>query len=1738
MGRGIQFAQQHAITGHGRHSQQYIHSSGTLQSEHAVPRGQTGHTANEENLITFSILTQNLRGAAIGSSLLDNKIRLLTHKKSDYWNENAIILLQEIKGDRAARQLVDTSVFGGKLYQSPDHSLGIVLGSKWAMKKTIPPAPFSRAQRPYFEEHRLAHPIFGKWAIFNVHLPSPTYSFPKSMKKINQDILPRIRRVLQHVDGVIVAGDFNEVLTPVDTSSTFHNPSLLPHLLDLGLADCSDDFHTHFKPGSQDSAKLDRTLLCGPRCIQKVHSRAEWLVDSDHKAVITQLWVKNTGRPSLPPKDNPRFPSRWRNTGPWDREGGIICLDGSCEGSRPTSCPLHHNCKQELDTKALGLSLDQALSRIQHAQVKILSGAATAFAEIDWSAVPSWDRALHVITGALSSSVVRRSLGTRPPRPHEEHRQLEDIVHFIIKCKSHGHTVVYPPPALQKEHLIPGPGSMLYKSARKVLRKVVRKQRREKIKVALASRLHQMATDPGTWHRRMKHPSPPLRTHACWEGDTLVFTPSKVRRHFAKQVQLTGSQVPPPSNHPYADFIPPLPRDVRSTLALPFTSEEVGHALLRARSGGAPGPSSLSFRILKLIPAEVLTKWCNQALLTGKAGKRTSRAYVRLLNKTDKEFPPPGKFRPITLLESGYKLISALIQRRLSTALRRSNSLPTNAFAFGPKTDITAPILIRTALVDHARCTGAPLVIIDFDASAAFNSPAHDTILQAWARLGVPTQVMALLQSMLSDVTFRVITDVGLSKPTPVQRGAVQGDVLAPMHWLVVYAALQHMWASSLQEVTVQTSAHHVKIRIAVYADDTAVYLSNPEDLERVANLIARSLQHIGVQVNPSKTTIQIVNPPISMPTDVDIMGQRVKVSSGMLVRYLGVFVNPNEVSPTVRQAREEIYRFGHSHRLGALRVPEAIKLVSTVLFPRLKYRLALTPASVEDIRSIQDSAFAIVRKAKGFPVGVSNIALAEVIPDLVKATISTRAEVLRTQLQKWANAEVRLPLLEGLQASLPPVLRTKRALKLALRHPLISLPLATPETMLRAVLEALVHLNVFISHVPHPALALSDLLSKPLPDEAKEEAASFLVNPARLRAEWWSNDGLRLNTLQAKQYPITASCLSSNRRYSRHLVLKKPFAVDAKPGDFLIQVYPEPEWSAYYYKVLELRDEHYVVHYLHPTGTGDLEVVEGPLPESADSWPSYVEGPRGPRGLIELDSARPVAMQHTERGWRPILSDADLGLAYAPNRIHAIIDAPNPKTLFSPLEGPNVIFTDGSGQHEAIGWGVSARINGQHIQMHGGWVDPAHTAQEGELVAMLHALALAQQTPSAVAIFSDSQHIVNSLNRGSHGKFAPLLMRTALSLSKSPHISVQHVRAHQRTLEQGPGNPEADALAKTGAQEAFAPLTSKQMPRTIQESPALVFHDTASHGLVTHTLSRRPRAKVLPAWVEVPKKTPLVLILCLLSALRGHIPGLNQDACIYCRAQDVTTSHYPSCTKLSLRVKEALRAAWRKILHKTKIPPGFWRLSPQPPWPTTTILPDGWREYNDTSNATWLVRGDRRQHEFIPPPMGALMVSPAVMAVVMSMWPDREPHASFQALRYPTILPSPALKASLPGIIDLPRLFTPGLRNTARPRIGAQVHPSWHWAFRLLVKSGNKITMLPISEEMVFCIWCTVNETLSFLTQDAVHLPPWEDAEKEGDAETVVFGNLGAHSTLYPVALEDVLHMRQLLSRIHLSDP
>ncbi|SGY45171.1 BQ5605_C001g00257 [Microbotryum silenes-dioicae] len=116
-----------------------------------------------------------------------------------------------------------------------------------------------------------------------------------------------------------------------------------------------------------------------------------------------------------------------------------------------------------------------------------------------------------------------------------------------------------------------------------------------------------------------------------------------------------------------------LPRQARVALDEPFNLSEVEAALKKTDSGRSPGPSGIPYELFKALPtyfAPKLLDLFNSIWEGGKITASLAEGLVRLLpkNKPGANLKSLGAYRPITLRETTYKVLSKVLVARLNAA--------------------------------------------------------------------------------------------------------------------------------------------------------------------------------------------------------------------------------------------------------------------------------------------------------------------------------------------------------------------------------------------------------------------------------------------------------------------------------------------------------------------------------------------------------------------------------------------------------------------------------------------------------------------------------------------------------------------------------------------------------------------------------------------------------------------------------------------------------------------------------------------------------------------------------------------------------------------------------------------------------------------------------------------------------------------------------------------------------------
>ena len=259
----------------------------------------------------------------------------------------------------------------------------------------------------------------------------------------------------------------------------------------------------------------------------------------------------------------------------------------------------------------------------------------------------------------------------------------------------------------------------------------------------------------------LQTPTPP--TQRCGKNleDLRPVPWSETHKVFAEhlsQVQWGPSKVTPQQLQQLKDR--PNINDHSSAAIEPFTMSELTTAIRKIKKGRAPGLDGLRSELILALDhwgEQQLLRAFNECLFTAKVPAEWKEALVVSLYKGKGSDSSPENYRPISLLNTTYKLYAAMIQARLAEA--HDAQLRATQYGFRQNRGTKQPLFILRRLQDYSAKTGIPFHVLFLDWKQAFDKVDHSSMLTALQRLGVHPHYVEVVKDLYTDMSVFVRKD-------------------------------------------------------------------------------------------------------------------------------------------------------------------------------------------------------------------------------------------------------------------------------------------------------------------------------------------------------------------------------------------------------------------------------------------------------------------------------------------------------------------------------------------------------------------------------------------------------------------------------------------------------------------------------------------------------------------------------------------------------------------------------------------------------------------------------------------------------------------------------------------------------------------------------------------------------------------------------------------------------------------
>lgn len=151
-----------------------------------------------------------------------------------------------------------------------------------------------------------------------------------------------------------------------------------------------------------------------------------------------------------------------------------------------------------------------------------------------------------------------------------------------------------------------------------------------------------------------------------------------------------------------------------------------------------------------------------------------------------------SKYRPISLLNIGGKVLEKLMINRINHHIHTTEYLNKNQFGFRPQTSTIDAVKALTDYVEEGFSSGEVTVLVSLDVEGAFNSAWWPSILKSLSDSGCPRNLQNLTKSYLSKRRATLQTN-NIKIEAEITRGCPQGSCCGPGLWNIFYNSLLNL---------------------------------------------------------------------------------------------------------------------------------------------------------------------------------------------------------------------------------------------------------------------------------------------------------------------------------------------------------------------------------------------------------------------------------------------------------------------------------------------------------------------------------------------------------------------------------------------------------------------------------------------------------------------------------------------------------------------------------------------------------------------------------------------------------------------------------------------------------------------------------------------------------------------------------------------------------------------------------
>jgi hypothetical protein len=269
-----------------------------------------------------------------------------------------------------------------------------------------------------------------------------------------------------------------------------------------------------------------------------------------------------------------------------------------------------------------------------------------------------------------------------------------------------------------------------------------------------------------------------------------------------------------------------------------ITKNECWSALIGMDNNKSPGSDGLPAEFYKLffsLFGDAFVEFINYCFDQGQLAPSQKLGIISLICKVPKEADNLLNWRPISLLNVDYKIISKALTNRLSKVI--ANIVNIDQTCGIPGRSIQDNLHLFRNVLDYINEKDMECAFLLLDQAKAFDRVSHDFLFQALEAYNFGPDFIRWIKVLYHDISSQVLVNGFFTDKFSVLRSVRQGCSISPLLYVLFVEPFAKMIRKEQLITGIKLPGSNLEAKISQYADDTTVMVRDALSIKKVFDI-------------------------------------------------------------------------------------------------------------------------------------------------------------------------------------------------------------------------------------------------------------------------------------------------------------------------------------------------------------------------------------------------------------------------------------------------------------------------------------------------------------------------------------------------------------------------------------------------------------------------------------------------------------------------------------------------------------------------------------------------------------------------------------------------------------------------------------------------------------------------------------------------------------------------------------